>query len=1011
MAVDSKTQYVLSYALKDGTIASINAAMKILRQDYTTRGHRLRIVRFDGGKSFVSEILFNKLKKHGIRPQVASPQRHARKAERSIRYVKSLMRATIVDLKFKLPCMLITHLWKWCIDSMNLHLRSSNDYLTPHSLFTDQPISIGGMFRARFGEIVEVLHVPDATTRDSTPKTITGIVVGRDPNFMGQFLILNISKQLSISDARLLRRHQIAIREPPPDINEILKSLGSSISFPDQLILDESSFGRDENHDAVYKDVGVDASTESSADSDEESIEANSSTHFAKDSDSKWVKDPFSMPDVSFAELSSSSDSTFSSSSSSSVSMPNSNLTSLLSDTNNNSTSLPASDVHVLNPDAHEILKQRAPDMFTSPAHNSIISTSDSAGGGNDQRDESAESDDRPATAQPQCNKSKSIQKSVRFELDIDDFVYLADLKRRIIKDNERCRRTPRPSAKERERQEEHEERKRRKINKVELANFARESIISATVKEFYQIYGAELTDVAVYKELKQMLDKRVWEFITPDELKQLKSTRRINVLPSMTLMKAKFDAFKELEKIKARLCACGNLQRFTSYLEGKEPFDISAPTASAHSLLLSLAIAAKLKLNCMSFDVSGAFLNATLPEEEFMSLNKHLSKMLVENDESLRQYLLEDGTMVVRLKKSLYGLRQAPMLWYQTVSKVIIEELHFSRCSLDKCLFYKRDANNALHILVLYVDDFLILSSDKSMFEHIHQVLIKNFDEVTKKEGDKLSFLGLQITRDVSTNDYSVSLEGFISKIQEDHALVSELVGVKARTPWSTPHFTSNTKFSPHGPIEDLSASSEAIDPELVKLFRSKVMTAMYIAVKARPEVLVGTTMLATKQLRPDAADFLSINRILKYLIETKERKLIFRSRGAFSLQAFVDAAFQRYLDSKGHGGWAIFLDAEESSPFYWRSKKQSVITSSPQDAEAVELEECFFFVRSLLVTLGEMGISTYLPIFHEDNENLVNAVNSDHNDKAGGSKRTNASQFIVQDAVINNEIVVKWI
>jgi hypothetical protein len=95
-----------------------------------------------------------------------------------------------------------------------------------------------------------------------------------------------------------------------------------------------------------------------------------------------------------------------------------------------------------------------------------------------------------------------------------------------------------------------------------------------------------------------------------------------------------------------------------------------------------------------------------------------------------------------------------------------------------------------------LYVDDFFVLAKESNMFDEIHNALVENFDEVTRKDGDRLSFLGMQIIRDPVTGDYSTSLEGFIEKAVAD--LEEELEHVKATTPWSNDHISSNTKFEP---------------------------------------------------------------------------------------------------------------------------------------------------------------------------------------------------------------------
>ncbi|RAN66229.1 hypothetical protein B5P40_32135, partial [Bacillus sp. SRB_8] len=75
--------------------------------------------------------------------------------------------------------------------------------------------------------------------------------------------------------------------------------------------------------------------------------------------------------------------------------------------------------------------------------------------------------------------------------------------------------------------------------------------------------------------------------------------------------------------------------------------------------------------------DVVGAFLQAELPEEIYMVQPEG--------------FISEDPKLVCRLKKSLYGLKQAGLVWNDTINRFITETLHFKRLSSDACVYVKR--------------------------------------------------------------------------------------------------------------------------------------------------------------------------------------------------------------------------------------------------------------------------------------------------------------------------------
>ena len=43
----------------------------------------------------------------------------------------------------------------------------------------------------------------------------------------------------------------------------------------------------------------------------------------------------------------------------------------------------------------------------------------------------------------------------------------------------------------------------------------------------------------------------------------------------------------------------------------------------------------------------------------------------------------------VLKLKKGLYGLKQAGRGWYQEMSRVFVEKMGFSKSSIDHSVFY----------------------------------------------------------------------------------------------------------------------------------------------------------------------------------------------------------------------------------------------------------------------------------------------------------------------------------
>jgi reverse transcriptase-like protein len=112
------------------------------------------------------------------------------------------------------------------------------------------------------------------------------------------------------------------------------------------------------------------------------------------------------------------------------------------------------------------------------------------------------------------------------------------------------------------------------------------------------------------------------------------------------------------IDKFKARLVVKGFSQR--SGIDNDETF---SPVAHLSSVRLIFALAASHTLKLRQLEVVvGAFLQADLHEEIYMKQPDGFSN--------------RDVNIVCRLKKSLYGLKQAGLEWNNTVNDFICREL-----------------------------------------------------------------------------------------------------------------------------------------------------------------------------------------------------------------------------------------------------------------------------------------------------------------------------------------------
>ena len=110
--------------------------------------------------------------------------------------------------------------------------------------------------------------------------------------------------------------------------------------------------------------------------------------------------------------------------------------------------------------------------------------------------------------------------------------------------------------------------------------------------------------------------------------------------------------------------------------------------------------------------DVKSAFIHGYIHEEIYM---KHPDGYI------------SDPSLVCKLKKSLYGLKQDPREWYSNMDAFLVSQ-NFQRCRSDSNV-YIHQYNGHLIIIFLYVDDLLITGSTVASISAIKTALQNAFE------------------------------------------------------------------------------------------------------------------------------------------------------------------------------------------------------------------------------------------------------------------------------------------
>jgi hypothetical protein len=278
---------------------------------------------------------------------------------------------------------------------------------------------------------------------------------------------------------------------------------------------------------------------------------------------------------------------------------------------------------------------------------------------------------------------------------------------------------------------------------------------------------------------------------------------------------------------------------------------------------------------------------------------------------------------LVCKLKKSIYGLKQASRQWYLKFDQVVTS-FGFNENASDQCIYLKTSGSNFI-ILVLYVDDILLASSCINLLNETRLMLSSHFD--MKDLGDASVVLGIQIFRDRSRGILGLSQKGYIEKILKRFNMHS-------CSPCTTPVQKGDKLSNSLCPQND----KEIVEMEKVP-YASAVGSLMYAQVCTRPDIAFAVNALGRYLSNPGLGHWKAVKKVLRYLQGTKDYMLTYKKSDQLEVIGYSDSDFAGCPDDRKSTSGLIFMMA--GGAISWKSVKQTLTATSTMEAEYVACYE----------------------------------------------------------------------
>jgi hypothetical protein len=405
---------------------------------------------------------------------------------------------------------------------------------------------------------------------------------------------------------------------------------------------------------------------------------------------------------------------------------------------------------------------------------------------------------------------------------------------------------------------------------------------------------------------------------------------------------------------------------------------------------MLSIMIDAREGRDVATADVAGAYLNADMNDFVILKMTGSDLDILCQVNPEYNNFVeIENGKKVLYLRvlKALYGMVKSALLWYKLFTETLYD-IGFRLNPYDACV-----ANSIINqkqaTICWYVDDNKISHVEPTVVTDIVDRIEKEFGKMTVTRGKRHSFLGMDIVFNEDTTA-SILMKSYLEEAMSDVNIDRSMTT------------TSPAKKDLNVTHDDL----PRLGKERSDIFHSVVMKLLYVAKRARGDILPTIAFLSTRVSKSNEKDWEKLERLCHYINGTIDDPFIIGADNMHTMYTWVDASYAVHDDMKSHTGGTISFGRGALMP---TSEKHKLNTKSSTEAEVVGASD--FLPKNIWAKnfLAEQGYILSTNVFYQDNQSAIKLETNGRASAGKQSRHIDIRYFFIKDRVDSGEITIE--
>ncbi|BDD54388.1 hypothetical protein MAP00_009257 [Monascus purpureus] len=403
----------------------------------------------------------------------------------------------------------------------------------------------------------------------------------------------------------------------------------------------------------------------------------------------------------------------------------------------------------------------------------------------------------------------------------------------------------------------------------------------------------------AMQKEVNQLKEKGCWQLIRRSDLPP-----GTKVIPGRWVYKKKEIPGTPITRdyqAKARWVIRGNLL-------DKDFMESYAPVVDENTTRTLTALATLLGWHTRKADAILAFLNGKMPTDKRVFMTQ------------VQGFKEGSGDLVCELRQSLYGLIPSARIWYDTLN-AFLRQIGFKSSEYDSGLWI-HTTQTQLYVTT-HVDDFKVYAKHENDATWFMESLSAKFD--IKEVGNSTKYLGMATSQSKTT--YTLSQANYAEDVVASFGQAqAHPVGI---------------------PMDPSLIIDDDPDPTVnIKEYQRGVGCLTWLATKTRPDLSRTVGVLSQYHAKPTQKAWRALIHAIRYLKGSINRQITYHkatepiTSDLLMPRCYTDSDWGGQLtgNRRSVSGY-IFLLA--GAPIAWKSRKQTSVALSSNEAEYMALSE----------------------------------------------------------------------